>query len=87
MTPKQLATAKQEAINNAKVIIQTSDGLTGGSSTPATSFTLGLSDSGVAADTYNSVTVDAKGRVTKGEKKVMLKPVHWMLINQNKITR
>lgn len=87
VTPKQLATAKQEAINNAKVIIQTSDGLTGGSSTPATSFTLGLSDSGVAADTYNSVTVDAKGRVTKGEKKVMLKPVHWMLINQNKITR
>lgn len=66
VTPKQLATAKQEAINSAKVTIQTSDGLTGGSSTPATSFTLGLSDSGVAADTYNNVTVDAKGRVTKG---------------------
>ena len=66
VTPKQLATAKQEAINSAKVTIQTSDGLTGGSSTPATSFILGLSDSGVAADTYNNVTVDAKGRVTKG---------------------
>lgn len=69
VTPKQLAAAKQDAINSAKVTIQTSDGLTGGSSTPATSFTLGLSNSGVAADTYNSVTVDAKGRVTAGEKK------------------
>ena len=66
VTPKQLAEAKQDAINSAKVTIQTSDGLTGGSSTPATSFTLGLSDSGVAADTYNNVTVDAKGRVTQG---------------------
>lgn len=69
VTPKQLASAKQDAINSAKVTIQTSDGLTGGSSTPATSFTLGLSNSGVAADTYNSVTVDAKGRVTAGAKK------------------
>lgn len=69
VTPKQLAAAKQDAINSAKVTIQTSDGLTGGSSTPATSFTLGLSNSGVTADTYNSVTVDAKGRVTAGEKK------------------
>lgn len=69
VTPKQLASAKQDAINSAKVTIQTSDGLTGGSSTPATSFTLGLSNSGVAADTYNSVTVDAKGRVTAGKKK------------------
>lgn len=69
VTPKQLASAKQDAINSAKVTIQTSDGLTGGSSTPATSFTLGLSNSGVTADTYNSVTVDAKGRVTAGEKK------------------
>ena len=69
VTPKQLAAAKQDAINSAKVTIQTSDGLTGGSSTPATSFTLGLSNSGVAADTYNSVTVDAKGRVTAGKKK------------------
>lgn len=66
VTPKQLATAKQDAINSAKVTIQTSDGLTGGSSTPATSFTLGLSDSGVTAGTYNNVTVDAKGRVTAG---------------------
>lgn len=66
VTPKQLATAKQDAINSAKVTIQTSDGLTGGSSTPATSFTLGLSNSGVAAGTYNNVTVDAKGRVTAG---------------------
>lgn len=66
VTPKQLASAKQDAINSAKVTIQTSDGLTGGSSTPATSFTLGLSDSGVAAGTYNNVTVDAKGRVTAG---------------------
>lgn len=66
VTPKQLATAKQDAINSAKVTIQTSDGLTGGNSTPATSFTLGLSDSGVAAGTYNNVTVDAKGRVTAG---------------------
>lgn len=66
VTPKQLATAKQDAINSAKVTIQTSDGLTGGSSTPATSFTLGLSNSGVTAGTYNNVTVDAKGRVTAG---------------------
>lgn len=66
VTPKQLASAKQDAINSAKVTIQTSDGLTGGSSTPATSFTLGLSDSGVAAGTYNNVKVDAKGRVTEG---------------------
>ena len=69
VTPKQLATAKQDAINSAKVTIQTSDGLTGGNSTPATSFTLGLSDSGVAAGTYNNVTVDAKGRVTAGSSK------------------
>ncbi len=66
VTPQQLATAKQDAINSAKVTIQTSDGLTGGSSTPATSFTLGLTDSGVTAGTYNNVTVDAKGRVTAG---------------------
>lgn len=66
VTPKQLAAAKQDAINSAKVTIQTSDGLTGGSSTPATSFTLGLSNSGVTAGTYNNVTVDAKGRVTAG---------------------
>ena len=66
VTPKQLAAAKQDAINRAKVTIQTSDGLTGGSSTPATSFTLGLSNSGVTAGTYNNVTVDAKGRVTAG---------------------
>jgi phage-related tail fiber protein len=63
---KQLAAAKQDAINSAKVTIQTSDGLTGGSSTPATSFTLGLSNSGVKAGTYNNVTVDTKGRVTAG---------------------
>lgn len=63
---KQLAKAKQSAIDSAKVTIQTSDGLTGGSSTPATSFTLGLSNSGVTAGTYNNVTVDAKGRVTAG---------------------
>lgn len=63
---KQLAAAKQSAIDSAKVTIQTSDGLTGGSSTPATSFTLGLSNSGVTAGTYNNVTVDAKGRVTAG---------------------
>ena len=69
VTPKQLATAKQEAINSAKVTIQTSDGLTGGSSTPATSFTLGLSNSGVTEGTYNNVTVDAKGRVTAGSSK------------------
>lgn len=69
VTPKQLASAKQDAINSAKVTIQTSDGLTGGSSTPATSFTLGLSNSGVAAGTYNNVTVDAKGRVTAGSSK------------------
>lgn len=69
VTPQQLAAAKRDAINSAKVTIQTSDGLTGGSSTPATSFTLGLSDSGVAAGTYNNVTVDAKGRVTAGSSK------------------
>lgn len=69
VTPQQLAAAKQDAINNAKITIQTSDGLTGGSSTPATSFTLGLSDSGVAAGTYNNVKVDAKGRVTEGSSK------------------
>lgn len=69
VTPKQLASAKQDAINSAKVTIQTSDGLTGGSSTPATSFTLGLSNSGVTAGTYNNVTVDAKGRVTAGSSK------------------
>lgn len=66
VTPKQLATAKQDAINSAKVTIQTSDGLTGGSNTSANSFTLGLSNSGVTAGTYNNVTVDAKGRVTAG---------------------
>lgn len=69
VTPQQLAAAKRDAINSAKVTIQTSDGLTGGSSTPATSFTLGLSDSGVAAGTYNNVKVDAKGRVTEGSSK------------------
>lgn len=69
VTPKQLASAKQDAINSAKITIQTSDGLTGGSSTPATSFTLGLSDSGVVAGTYNNVKVDAKGRVTEGSLK------------------
>lgn len=63
---KQLAAAKQSAIDSAKVTIQTSNGITGGSSTPATSFTLGLSNSGVTAGTYNNVTVDAKGRVTAG---------------------
>lgn len=74
VTPKQLAAAKQDAINSAKVTIQTSDGLTGGSSTPATSFTLGLSDSGVAAGTYNNITVDAKGRVTAGSSKSYVEP-------------
>lgn len=66
VTPQQLAAAKRDAINSAKVTIQTSDGLTGGSNTSANSFTLGLSNSGVTAGTYNNVTVDAKGRVTAG---------------------
>ena len=37
---KQLAAAKQSAINSAKVTIQTSNGITGGSTTPGNSFTL-----------------------------------------------
>lgn len=37
---KQLADAKQSAINSAKVTIQTSNGITGGSTTPGNSFTL-----------------------------------------------
>ncbi len=37
---KQLAKAKQSAINSAKVTIQTSNGITGGSTTPGNSFTL-----------------------------------------------
>ena len=44
---KQLAAAKQSAINSAKVTIQTSNGITGGSTTPGNSFTL----SGVNAST------------------------------------
>ena len=37
---KQLAAAKQSAINSAKVTIQTSNGITGGSTTPGNSFAL-----------------------------------------------
>ena len=37
---KQLAAAKQSAIDSAKVTIQTSNGITGGSTTPGNSFTL-----------------------------------------------
>lgn len=37
---KQLAKAKQSAIDSAKVTIQTSNGITGGSTTPGNSFTL-----------------------------------------------
>ena len=37
---KQLAAAKQDAIDSAKVTIQTSNGITGGSTTPGNSFTL-----------------------------------------------
>lgn len=37
---KQLAAAKQSAIDSAKVTIQTSSGITGGSTTPGNSFTL-----------------------------------------------
>ncbi len=44
---KQLAAAKQSAIDSAKVTIQTSNGITGGSATPGNSFTL----SGVNAST------------------------------------
>lgn len=44
---KQLAKAKQSAIDSAKVTIQTSNGITGGSTTPGNSFTL----SGVNAST------------------------------------
>lgn len=44
---KQLVTAKQSAIDSAKVTIQTSNGITGGSTTPGNSFTL----SGVNAST------------------------------------
>ena len=44
---KQLADAKQSAIDSAKVTIQTSNGITGGSTTPGNSFTL----SGVNAST------------------------------------
>ena len=50
---KQLAAAKQSAIDSAKVTIQTSNGITGGSTTPGNSFTL----SGVNAST------EAKGVV------------------------
>lgn len=50
---KQLAMAKQSAIDSAKVTIQTSNGITGGSTTPGNSFTL----SGVNAST------EAKGVV------------------------
>ena len=50
---KQLATAKQDAIDSAKVTIQTSNGITGGSATAGNSFTL----SGVDA------TTSAKGVV------------------------
>lgn len=50
---KQLAKAKQSAIDSAKVTIQTSNGITGGSITPGNSFTL----SGVNAST------EAKGVV------------------------
>ena len=50
---KQLAKAKQSAIDSAKVTIQTSNGITGGSTTPGNSFTL----SGVNAST------EAKGVV------------------------
>lgn len=58
---KQLAAAKQDAIDSAKVTIQTSNGITGGSDTAGNSFTL----SGVDA------TTSAKGVVqlaTDGDK-------------------
>lgn len=58
---KQLAAAKQDAIDSAKVTIQTSNGITGGSTTAGNSFTL----SGVDA------TTSAKGVVqlaTDGDK-------------------
>lgn len=58
---KQLAAAKQDAIDSAKVTIQTSNGITGGSATAGNSFTL----SGVDA------TTSAKGVVqlaTDGDK-------------------
>lgn len=46
---KQLAAAKQSAIDSAKVTIQTSNGITGGSTTPGNSFTLSGVDASTAA--------------------------------------
>lgn len=46
---KQLAAAKQSAIDSAKVTIQTSNGITGGSTTAGNSFTLSGVDASTAA--------------------------------------
>nr|DAQ85353.1 MAG TPA: short tail fiber protein [Caudoviricetes sp.] len=46
---KQLAAAKQSAIDAAKVTIQTSNGITGGSTTPGNSFTLSGVDASATA--------------------------------------
>lgn len=46
---KQLAAAKQSAIDSAKVTIQTSNGITGGSTTPGNSFALSGVDASTAA--------------------------------------
>lgn len=60
-------------LTTARTITVSGDGLTEGSAsfdgTQNVTISTGLTDTGVTADTYNNVTVDAKGRVTAGANK------------------
>lgn len=57
---KQLAKAKQSAIDSAKVTIQTSNGITGGSTTPGNSFTLSGVDASTEAKGVVELATDAE---------------------------
>lgn len=60
-------------LTTARTITVSGDGLTTGSAsfdgTQNVTISTGLTDTGVTADTYNNVTVDAKGRITAGVNK------------------
>lgn len=66
---KQLAKAKQSAIDSAKVTIQTSNGITGGSTTPGNSFTLsGVDASTIAKGVVQLATQDEVNNGTDTKK-------------------
>lgn len=56
---KQLAAAKQDAIDSAKVTIQTSNGITGGSATAGNSFTLSGVDATTSAKGVVQLAIDS----------------------------